>query len=654
MTQATSADLHAEIVIDQTAHIGAVDDHLYGANLEHIGRSVYQGHWAEMLRNRKFLGHDRMYIGQSEGLSHQNPSYGVVEPWQALAPDFENVLFVHDNTTFYTGCQSQRITIRHPDGKYHGVWQDSLALRSGDKYAVRLVLKGVGQEVVVALGEQEQRITGVADAWQTYRLEFTAAETNDNGVFSIAHESAGDLWIGCASVVPTGQLDGHRGDVIAAIREWGPTFLRWPGGNFVSAYHWEKGIGDVDLRPGYLDPAWSLWEPNDVGTDEFMALCRHVGTEPILTINMGTGTAAEAARWVEYCNGGPESPMGRLRAANGHSAPYGVKTWFVGNEQFGNWQVGTCDAETYARRYLEFAAAMLAVDETLELIGVGVPADLYGHWNELVLKGTKGRMDQLSVHYYSIRTEKWETPPPAEELYWPKVAAAHEVALMLDRTREIVRAHADPAPPIAFDEWNTYVGGKPPDFFESYDIADALYAGALMNACLQRADWIKMSAIFNLINVMGNYRVTPTTVWKTPTTLVLELFTRLRGAVAIGCAVRCPTTATPEAGNLPAFDSVPLIDAAATFDGTEGMLYLSVVNRDPHRAAKIELTGVTRHGAGRIHRVTGTGPQALNTEDAPTAVVVEEEEWPESTALLELPAHTAAMVTLPINGANDR
>ncbi|MEO1223760.1 MAG: alpha-L-arabinofuranosidase C-terminal domain-containing protein [Pseudomonadota bacterium] len=644
---------YATITLDPATRLGRVHDHLYGANLEHIGRSVYHGHWAELLRNRKFLGDDRAYVGLSEGLSHQHPSFGVVEPWTALNPDPERVLFVHDNTTFYTGRQSQRITILKPDGGLHGVQQAGLSLSQGTRYTVRIVLKGNGQEATVTLGDQSWFIPEVAADWQTYETTLTVDGTLEDGVFSIAHGTEGDLWIGCASVMPSDNSEGHRTDVVAAIAEWRPTFLRWPGGNFASAYHWEKGIGDRDKRPGYLDPAWNLWEPNDVGTDEFIALCRLLDTEPILTINMGTGTPEEAARWVEYCNGGSETEMGRLRAANGHEAPFKVTTWFVGNEQFGNWQVGHCDAETYARLYLDYAAAMRAVDPSLNLIGVGVPTDLYGRWNELVVKGTQGRMDEISVHYYSIRTEKWDQPPPAEELYWPKVAAAQEVAEMLDETWRIVSEHGDPPPPIAFDEWNTYVGGKPPDFFEDYGIADAIYVGALMNACLMRADWIKMSAIFNLINVMGNYRVTPSAVWKTPSSLVLELFTQHRGDEAIDCTVHAPTVATPAAGNLPAYDTLPLVDAAATIDPTGNTVYLSVVNRDPERPATIEVKDIARQGPGQIHRVTGGDPQALNTEDNPNAVIIETESWPAEAGALEVPPHTVAMVVLPVEGMTD-
>lgn len=639
----------ATIALNLASNLGEVHDHLYGANLEHIGRCVYEGHWSELLRNRKFLGHDQMFVGFSEGLTHQNPSYGIITPWVALNPDYHGVLFVHDNTEVYTGTQSQRITIRKGDGALRGVQQGDLTVQAGVSYNLRIVLKGQGQAVTVSLGDQTWEIASVGKDWAEYETTLKMDAASTDATFSIAHAHEGHLWIGCASVMPSDTSDGHRPDVIKALQDWGPTFLRWPGGNFASAYHFEDGLGPRDTRNGYLDPAWDTWEPHDVGTDEFMDLCRHVGTEPILTINMGSADAAEAARWVQYCNGDADTPMGKLRAENGHPEPYNVKTWFVGNEQFGNWQVGTCDAETYARRYMEYAGAMVEVDPTLDLIAVGAPTDLYGHWNELVLKTAGDAIKKLSVHYYSIRTEKWDTPPPASELYWPKVASAHEVCEMLDDTYAVMRAACDPTPPIVFDEWNTYVAGKSPDFFEDYGMADAIYTGALMNSCLQRADWIKMSASFNLLNVMGNLRVTPTQVWKTPTALVLELFTKHRGAHAVGCSAGSGTAATPAAGNLPAYEAIPLVDAAATLSEDGKTLYLSAVNRDPERAADIDVTGLTRDGTARIHLVQGDGPQAMNTEDAPEAVVIEQATWKTGEAL-SLPAHSVAVIEIPLGG----
>ncbi|NWF67535.1 MAG: hypothetical protein HXY40_00475 [Chloroflexi bacterium] len=636
-----SAVLH----IDPRAVIGTPHPHLYGANLEHLGRSVYGGHWAELLKSRKFAGPDRVYLGLSEGLRHQNPNFGIVEPWRAVNPDADRVLFVHDNTTFYTGTQSQRITIRRDDGWAHGIEQGGLPLRAGRAYTLRVVLMGQGQPVLVEIGGQRWTVSAAA-AWTTHTWRFTAGQDDDDGTLRLTFSAGGSVWVGCASLMPADHQHGHRADVVAALKEWTPTFIRWPGGNFASAYHWQAGIGDRDRRPSYLDPAWKHWESNDVGTDEFITLCRLVGSEPILTVNMGTGTAEEAAAWVEYCNGGAETRYGALRAANDHPEPFAVKTWFVGNEQFGNWQVGHCDAETYARRYLAFAGAMRAVDATLRLIAVGVPEALYGHWNELVLRAAAPHMDALSVHYYSIRTELWDVPPPAETLYLPKVAAAHEVALMLDKTLALVAQHAQPPVPLAFDEWNTYVAGKAPDFFEDYSMADALYTGALMNACLQRCDRIVMSAIFNLINVMGNYRVTPDAIWKTPSSLVLELFTQYRGGQAVRCAVDTPTMPTPAAGNLPAFESVPKIDAAATFDAQRRLLYVSLVNRDAEQEARITLTGAARKGAAVVYVVAGDSPLALNTESQPRAVTIEQRTWDGGD--LVLGAHSFSMLVMEL------
>lgn len=664
----------AKIHIEPSSVIGEVHDHFYGANLEHVGQTVYGGHWAEMLRDRKFAGMDPMYVSLSEGLHHQSPAFGVVVPWEPVNPHPEDVLFVHDNTTFYSGQQSQRITIRWEDGKAHGIQQAGLFLEQGREYQVRLVLQGDGHPAQVRLGDAVWEIPAVAGAWTTYERTLTPGESNPNGVLAITFQGEGHLWVGCASVMPADHLRGHRRDLVEALKEWRPTFLRWPGGNFVSGYHWMDGIGDRDRRPTYLDPAWNLLESNDVGTDEFMDLCELIGSEPVLTVNMGNGTADEAAAWVEYCNGDASTEYGARRAANGHPEPYNVRVWFVGNEQFGNWQVGHCDAETYARRYLEFAAAMRAVDPDLLLIGVGVPNDLYGHWNELVLKHAGQQMDEFSVHYYSIRTEKWDKPPEGETLYLPKVAASHEVAQMLDRTLEIIAAHSDPPVPLAFDEWNTYVGARSPGFIEDYNLADALYAGGVMNACIHRCDRVKMTAIFNLINVMANYRVTPeyhwqkipstrggnwvafpdenaqaASVWKLPTTLVLELLTHHRGPLGITCRTESPVFSSPATGNLPAYDAVPLIDAAATYDPQQQIVYLSVVNRDAQHAAQLDLSGITRNRAAQIYTVTGAHPLATNTEEKPDAVGIEQSTWQPGSHTLQVPAHSFTLAAIPVD-----
>ena len=314
--------------------------------------------------------------------------------------------------------------------------------------------------------------------------------------------------------------------------------------------------------------------------------------------------------------------------------PYDVRVWFVGNEQFGNWQVGHVDAETYGRRYLEFGRAMRAVDEGLTLIGVGVPANLYGHWNEEVLRIAGAEMDQFSVHYYSLRTEKYAETPPPEQIYLPKMAAWREVEGMLDATLAIMDASGFGELPLAFDEWNTYVGAKAPDFIEDYNLADAIYTGALMNACLQRADRIRYSAIYHLTNVMGSYVIAPLYEWeavnlgrgggwvpvstgkdpaapsviKMPATLVLELMTAHRGAKAIQCEVDCGSFSSPAAGNMRAFEDVPLLSAAATADDEGKRIYLSIVNCAADESMQIALEGIDCGDYADLYIVSGATP----------------------------------------------
>ena len=662
----------ATITIDTGQVIGEVHDHLYGANLEHLGQAIYGGVWAEMLRDRKFAGRDHMYRAPSEGLYNVHLGIGIVAPWEAANPDYEAVLYVHDNSVFYTGRQSQRITIRRADGQAHGIKQGSLYLESERDYELCLVLKGQGQSLEVQLGDERWQIAELGDDWQSLQRTFTKAGADPKGELTLTIRE-GTAWIGCASLLPTDHVRGFRADVIAAMREWSPTQLRWPGGNFVSAYHWELGVGDRDKRPTYLDPAWSLWESNDVGTDEFVDLCRLINAEPVLTANMGNGTPEEARAWVEYCNGDASTEYGAMRAANGYEEPHNVKTWFVGNEQYGNWQVGHVDAETYAASYIKFARAMRDADPELTLIGVGVPVDLYAHWNEYVLRNAAEEMDLFSLHYYSVRTEKQPETPAPEEIFLPKMAAWHEVRGMLDDTLAIVDQHSPKPLPIAFDEWNTYVNAKVPNFIENYNLADALYTGSIMNLCLQRADRIKYSAIYHLTNVMGSYLIAPLYNWdasfvsrgggwvpidtgddpvqpaviKMPATLVLELMTHHRGRQTLETTVDCGTFASPPAGTMPAFEDVPLVNAAATYDADTGRLYLSLVNCSIKESMRIELAGINGAPEVECFLVSGASPVSTNTFAEPDTIGISRRTMPIDQ--LTLSPHSFAMLILDVN-----
>ena len=661
----------AGIKINPNHVIGEINHYLYGANLEQIGESIYGGIWAEMLKSPKFSGPDPHFTSMAKG-GERNPNAGIVVPWEAINPDYERVICDHDCTEFYvraryqmdhavhkgihppagtrgvwTAQQSQRIEILESDRLPHGICQNNLLLKQGESYEVRLVMKGTGQTVTVTWGDQTWQIENVAADWETYTTTLTLQEGGRNGVFSVTFVDKGTLWIGRASLMQATHVKGFRADVIESIKDnWTPTWLRWPGGNFASAYHWQDGIGDRDKRPPYLDPAWQMWEYHDVGTDEFIEYCRLVDSEPVLTINMGTGSAQEAAEWVEYCNGDTSTKFGAMRAANGHPEPYNVKTWFVGNEQFGNWQDGHVDAETYARRYLEFSAAMLAVDPNLYLPAVGVPSDQYSHWNRRVLEIASEEMHVLSFHWYSIRTMRWESPPQAEDLVLAQLAAAYEIDKILESTIDISRANSDPAVPIAFDEWNPYLRAKPPLFLEEYNVADGLYTGGVMNSVLRNCDMVHMSAPFNFTNVMGNYRITQGSVWATPSTLVLDLLTRLRGSVGIDCqVVDTPTFASPEIGLQVAYSDVPTIDAAATYDREQNIVYLSIVNYDRNESGSIEIDLPKQSETAAVYTVSGKTGTELNTEINPEAVKIQTGHWDTSTPF-EIPPLAFCLIVI--------
>ena len=642
--------IEARVTLALDEVIGPVDPRLYGANLEHFGETIYGGIWTEMIRSPKFSGPDPIYFEKTAAEAGLNPNHGVVVPWESVHPDYKKVIFEHDHSVNYTGAQSQRITIREDDGCPHGICQRNLYLEAGRAYRLRTVLRGEGQSVVVQLGDQEWQIDSAGPDWITYSTELTPQRAESDGTFAITFQGESSLWVAVVSVTPADPRDGFRRDLTAAMQAWGPTHLRWPGGNFASSYHWQDGVGDPDRRPPYFDPAFELWEPNLVGTDEFVAFCRLVDAEPTITVNMGDGSPEEAAAWVEYCNGGPGSEYGARRAENGHHEPYGVKLWYVGNEQFGNWQVGHCDPETYGHRFLEFVRAMRAVDPDLTLVAVGVPSDFYGHWNERLLEMVGPEVDLLSFHFYSIRTYLMEPPPTPADLILPKLAAGHEIARVLDDTLAVTARSSNPPVPIAFDEWNTETRGKPPLWNEDYNICDALYTASVVHACLQRCDRVKLSAIYNLVNGMGSYGVSATTVWKTPSTLVLELLNQHRGPMSIRCSVDSPTFAVEEMHALPAFDDVPFFDAAATSDPDTGRVYLSITNRSTDQRGLVSIEGVRPAATARMHLVVGDHPLVENSAEQPDAVRIVACDLPMNSPVVELPPLSFVMLEISLAG----
>ncbi|MGH2371713.1 MAG: alpha-N-arabinofuranosidase, partial [Chloroflexota bacterium] len=247
---------------------------------------------------------------------------------------------------------------------------------------------------------------------------------------------------------PLADERGFRADVLETMKHVGVPNLRWPGGNFASAYHWEDGVGPREARVPRFDLSWRALEPNTFGTDEFLAYAAELGAEPYICVNTGSGTLDEAARWVEYCNLPVERFPSRhalMRAQNGHPDPYGAKLWGIGNEVYGSWQVGHAGPDGYARKCREYAYFMRAVDPSIKLVAVG--ADL-PEWDETVLKLAGDAVDYISIHQYH-----------GSEDYLATVGAAAYVEQRLALLGSVIdsarRTLARETPvQIAMDEWN--------------------------------------------------------------------------------------------------------------------------------------------------------------------------------------------------------
>lgn len=364
-----------EASIDLNKQAPRIDDLLYGHFIENLFNWFEGGLWAEMLGDRKFF----YEVNNSDTLIPQNRRAGILGRWRPVGPE-NSVLPEMKNA--YAGDQNPRIMV--DPASRHGIQQSGLPLMKGKSYEGRIVLAAstslagsAGSKVEVSLvwgpkPTDRQTITfeKLSGKYETYNFSFIPLLDSKDGRIEIAGTGTGFFLIGAVSLMPADNIEGFRPDLIELLRQMRVTMFRW-GGNFSSGYMWKDGIGDRDQRPPRYDYAWKVVEQNDVGTFEFLTLCRLVGAEPNIGVNAGLGDAYTAAQWVEYVNGSRNTPMGRLRARHGHPEPFHVKWWGIGNEMYGAWQLGHMSLEHYVVKHNMFAREMLKEDPELVLVASG-------------------------------------------------------------------------------------------------------------------------------------------------------------------------------------------------------------------------------------------------------------------------------------------
>ncbi len=584
-TADTPAEKPAEkpyITID-AAKIGEpLSKYVYGQFIEHLGRCIYGGIWAEMLEDRKFF----YAVGAKES------------PWKAI--DGATVTMVRENA--FVGQHTPRVALAGDQPR--GIAQDGLGLVQGKTYQGRLWLAATDADAVrVSLvwgNEQKDRqvfaIDKPVERFTKTALKFTAGASTDNGRLEITAVGKGSVSIGTVSLMPADNVQGMRADTLALLQELDSPVYRWPGGNFVSGYNWKDGIGDRDRRPPRKNPAWKGVEHNDFGLDEFMLFCRCLKTEPYIAVNSGLGDTKSAVEEVEYANGPADTPMGKLRAKHGHAGPYGVKFWSIGNEMYGNWQLGHIPLEKYTQKHNEFADAMRKVDPSIQLIGVGET----GKWSETMLRDCADHMNLLSEHFYchelkDLAAHVRQIPnavrrkAEAQRKYWREIESLRGKGIR-----------------IALDEWNYWYG--PHVFGElgtRYFLKDGLGIAAGIHEMARQSDVIYMANYAQTVNVIGCIKTSKTAAELETTGLVLKLY-RVHFGV-LPAATQC---ARP-------------LDAQAAWSADRKTLTIGVVNPSPEAIeVPLAIRGAKLTGAGLRWQIAGADPMAYNDPGKPPKVTI--------------------------------
>ena len=428
---------------------------------------------------------------------------------------------------------------------------------------------------------------------------------------------------------PHADENGLRKDVLAALRELNFRAMRYPGGNFLSGYRWLDGVGPKDQRPARRDLAWQSIETNQFGTNEFLAFCKEVNTEPMMSVNMGTGTIQEAANLVEYCNAPAGTQYADLRVSHGYKEPYGVKYWCVGNEMDGPWQIGHLEADDYGKKAREAAKMMRWHDPDIKLVLCGSSNSqmpTYPEWDRVALELAWEQVDYHSLHYYASNHEN----DTASYL-----ALSAEFEFFLDTLTGVLRYvkaknRSKHDVYLSWDEWNVWykarlsndVQGRwsqaPHLIEEVYNLEDALVVAQWMSVFLRKSDVLKMACLAQIVNVIAPILTTTDALLKQSIYFPFMLFSKLAAGTALDVAVKAPHYETAKFGDM------PLLDVSASYDEENRAGAAFIVNRSQTESVAVELVWQDRVPASikAVHQLSGTDPKAANSFADPNQIKI--------------------------------
>ncbi len=654
-----------------------ISKYVYGQFLEHGGDIVNEGVWAEMLADRKF------YHAVSSKAPEEPPApawrrRGPSRHWTPIGAD---EFVTMDSDKPYSGDHSPLIKLDKIEP--HGFVQSGLAVRNGKAYTGRIVLAGNPTalvQVTLRWGKepgdrQTINIPAIGSTYRKFPLHFVAKGDSDDARLEIAGTGAGAFHVGAVSLMPADNIEGFRKEVIEALKQLHSGVYRFPGGNFVSAHEWRDAVGDIDMRPPIHDPVWHAVQPNDVGTDEFLTLCRLLEVDPYITVNAGFGDAWSAKELVEYTNGAVTTPMGKWRAANGHPEPYNVKFWGIGNEPWGDYQMGSMAIEQFELKHDMFAKAMRKVDPSIKLIAGGAMPDVMtganqskriggkfvpdylssADWSGHMLAHCLDNIDMLSEHFYSssnmhtdLKLEKKVDIGPQPLIEWER-APATQVRVKYEHYQEYLKLipalKAKPVP-IAIDEW-AYMDRESP--FGSYKTAPA-YAWAF-HEMFRHSDLFQMGA-FTFATAMINEDRTRAVL--SATGVLFKMYHDHFGTIPVEVSGDSPQPKPiyPAGGDQPTVnpgsDTYPL-DVSAALSGDRKALTFAVLNpSDAEQSLKLAINGARLASRGHLWRMAPTKVTAVNIVGQKPEVEVQEQGLTSVPDTVSLPPFSISIYSFPV------
>ena len=461
---------------------------LFGQNLEHTRSCIYQGLSAQLIRNRKFAGKP-----SRDGVASEWLPWGEGMFYEML---WKSIFLKHETSEYgqmprRNECFTQGIS--NYGGTPGGIRQTGLALSGGEKYTLRIAWRNGGDkgtvETLVKLSGNgivflQEKVSGITSDWSIAEFHFSC-ECDADAELSIGLDACGSVWLGMVSLMSDNNFRGMRPDVIAHLKAIGTSLIRWPGGNFAGEYLWRDGLLPADERKpsqSFMEietqPYTNGFDYNELGTDDIIALCREIGAQPFITLNPTWNTPEESAQWVEYCNGDENTPYGKLRAERGHSEPYNVRFWSLGNEAGYGHMEGANTAEGYAKVVREHAEQMLKVTPDLILCSSGPYPNQ--EWVNASAKAMADIVPLVSLHNYTGYPSYMDPATRGEEY----TAFIREVeGSNLDRIHLMREQLGDSPVQISFDEWNAWYA-----WYRPGSVTEGIFVASFMNMLFRNAE----------------------------------------------------------------------------------------------------------------------------------------------------------------------